>query len=256
MNALRALAALGPIDAKSAVRDPLLRWMLAVPVGAALLIRWGLAPVSAFLLARLSFDLAPYQPLVFSVVLLMMPGLFGMVIGFLLLDQRDDRTLEALQVTPLTLRGYLAYRIALPMALGAVLALVCVPLSGAPPIPLWALAVAALAAAPLAPIYALFLAGFAANKVQGFALSKAMGVVFVAVVVAYLLDSSWQYALGVVLQFWLAKLYWLFVAGAEGGRVAASGSARGAVLILAAGLAYQFGVLWLLLRRFDRVAHR
>ena len=62
------------------------------------------------------------------------------------------------------------------------------PLSRATPIPRWALAVAALCAAPLAPIYALFLTGFAANKVQGFALSKAMRVVFVAVVVAYLLD--------------------------------------------------------------------
>ena len=34
---------------------------------------------------------------------------------FLLLDHRDDRTLTALQVTPLTVEGYLAYRIAVPM---------------------------------------------------------------------------------------------------------------------------------------------
>ena len=245
MNVLRAVAALGPIDAKSAARDPLLRWMLAVPIGASLAIRWGLAPVSAFLLDRLGFDLAPYRPLVGSVVLLLMPTLFGMVIGFLLLDQRDDRTLEALQVTPLTLRGYLAYRVALPMVLGAALALVCLPLSGAPPIPLGALAVAALAAAPLASIYALALAGFAANKVQGFALSKALGMVFVLVVVAYLLDPPWQYALGVVPQFWPAKLYWMLVEGT-----------RGTAAVFAVGLAYQLAVLWLLLLRFDRVAHR
>lgn len=250
MNPLRAVAALGPIDAKSVVRDPLLRWMLAVPVGAALAVRWALPPVTVFLAARLGFDLGPYRPLVFSVILLMMPGLFGMVIGFLLLDQRDDRTLEAVQVTPLTLHGYLAYRISLPMVLGAALALVCLPLSGAPPVPFPSLALAALAAAPLAPIYALALAAFAANKVQGFALTKAIGVIFVFVVVAYLLEPPWQYAFGVVPQFWPAKLYWLLLGDPAGGWPDGAGP------VLAAGLAYQLGVVWLLLRRFDRVAHR
>lgn len=250
MNPLRTVAALGPVDAKSITRDPLLRWMLAVPLGASLLLRWGLPPVSAFLAARLGFDLGPYQPLVGSVVLLMMPSLFGMVIGFLLLDQRDDRTLEALAVTPLTARGYLAYRIALPMVLGAALALICIPLSGVPPVGPLPLLAAALAAAPVAPIYALVLAGFAANKVQGFALTKALGVVFVAVVAGYLIQPPWQFAFGVVPQFWPAKLYWLLV---EGG---GNGWPAGATLVLLAGLAYQLGVLGLLLRRFDRVAHR
>jgi fluoroquinolone transport system permease protein len=35
-----------------------------------------------------------------SFVLLMTPMLAGIVVGFLLLDQRDDQTLTALQVTP------------------------------------------------------------------------------------------------------------------------------------------------------------
>jgi fluoroquinolone transport system permease protein len=45
-----------------------------------------------------------------SFLVVVMPALVGMVIGFLLLDQRDDQTLAALQVTPLTLNGYLIYR--------------------------------------------------------------------------------------------------------------------------------------------------
>ena len=70
-------------------------------------------------------------------------------------------------------------------------------------------------------------------------------------------------------QFWPAKLYWLLVEGAEsasgglpnagwieGARGAGSAMVRSVVPVLAAGLAYQLGVLWLLLRRFDRVAHR
>ena len=36
------------------------------------------------------------------------PGIVGMVVGFLLLDERDERTLSALRVTPLSMRRYLA----------------------------------------------------------------------------------------------------------------------------------------------------
>ena len=136
------------------------------------------------------------------------------------------------------------------MVLGAALALVCLPLSGAPRVAALPLLAAALAAAPVAPIYALFLAGFAANKVQGFALSKAVGVVFVAVVAGYLVAPPWQFAFGIVPQFWPAKLYWLLV---EGG---GNGWPAGATFVFLGGLSYQLGVLWLLLRRFDRVTHR
>ena len=46
---------------------------------------------------------------------LMVAGMVGTVVGFLLLDQRDDQTMTALLVTPLSLGDYLRYRMTLPM---------------------------------------------------------------------------------------------------------------------------------------------
>lgn len=115
MKTLRVLQALGPIDTKSVSRDSLLRWMVFYPLLLAGLIRWGVPWLTVRLLMQFQFDLTPYYSLLMSFVLLMTPMLTGMVIGFLLLDQRDDQTLTALQVTPLTLSGYLVYRISLPI---------------------------------------------------------------------------------------------------------------------------------------------
>ena len=56
---------------------------------------------------------------------------------------------------------------------------------------------AALQAAPLAPLYALFVGAFAANKVQGFALMKATGVLAWAPLLAYFVTSDWQVAFGI-----------------------------------------------------------
>ena len=105
MKTMRVLQALGAIDLKNVSRDPLLRWMIFYPLLLAGLIRWGVPSLAARLMAQFQFDLAPYYPLLMSFVLLMTPMLAGLVIGFLLLDQQDDQTLTAIQVTPLTLNG-------------------------------------------------------------------------------------------------------------------------------------------------------
>jgi fluoroquinolone transport system permease protein len=111
-----------------------------------------------------------------SVVLLMTPMLAGTVVGFLLLDQRDDQTLIALQVTPLTLGGYFVYRIAVPTLLSVVVTVLMLPVTGLLRLGPFGVMATALSACLLAPLYALLLGAYAANKVQGFALAKAAGV--------------------------------------------------------------------------------
>ena len=97
------------------------------------------------------------------------PGIVGMVIGFLLLDERDARTLGALRVTPLSMRQYLAYRIVSPLVVGTASTLLAYPLIGITPIPLTPLLPIAAVAGMSAPLLALVLATAAPNKVAGFA---------------------------------------------------------------------------------------
>jgi fluoroquinolone transport system permease protein len=171
--------------------------------------------------------------------------MYGTVIGFLLLDQKDDRTLSALQVTPLTTGGYLAYRMGIPLALSVLMTPVALELSGLATPSLWRQLVASIGAAPIAPAYALLLATFARNKVQGFALVKAAGALNWPPVLAYFVDSGWQWAFGLCPTYWSAKLYWELDAG----------SPR-SWLVLPAAIACLGLLIAALLRRFDRAMHR
>ena len=245
MSLARAVRALAPIDAKSIGRDPLLRWMIVMPVLMALLLRFGVPVVTARLREQYGFALEPYYALITSFMTLLAPTMAGVVIGFLLLDQRDDGTLEALQVTPLSLSGFLIYRIAVLIGVGVAISLVAVPLIGLVDIHPLAVLLAVVVAAPLAPFYALLLAGFAKNKVQGFALMKAAGILSWPPIIAYFLPTSWQPAMGFVPHFWPVKLFWMLEAGE-------AGIAPYAVI----GLAYQALLVGLLLRRFNRIAQR
>jgi len=243
MNGLALLRALGPIDAKSIGRDSFLRWMAIVPLLIALAARWVMPIVIQRLERVLDFELIAVYPAIMGAVLLQLVPLFtGIVVGFLLLDQRDDHTLTALQVTPLSLNGYLAYRLAAPTLLSVLLTLIVMPLAGFAGIGLGPLLLTAAVAGLLAPLFALALAAFAANKVQGFALIKAAGFILSPPLLAYFVPSGWQLALGIFPSYWPARLYWLYLAGQNNFWV-----------YLVAGVLYQALLLTLLVRRFNRI---
>jgi fluoroquinolone transport system permease protein len=239
MRTLNAIRALGPIDFQGIRRDAFLRWMLLFPLVLAVAIRFAVPPLAERILDGAGLDIRPFYPLVMGGVLLMIPALAGIVIGFLLLDQRDDGTLVALRVTPLSTVNYVVYRIALPVLLSILTTLVAFPVAGLVALGAVELLVCALAAAPLAPMFALFLAAFAENKVQGFALMKAASAVQVPPAIAFFVPLPWQLAFGLVPTYWGQKLVWMFSAGEAG--------SAGYFVV---GMLYQAAIVGLLMRRF------
>lgn len=244
MNLLDVYKSVGPVDIKSVRRDELLAWVVAIPFAMALLFRFGVPPFTAWLEQELGFDLAAYYGLLMSFFALMAPTMIGMVVGFLLLDERDEQVLTALLVTPMPLGGYLLYRITLPLLLGFAVTVAGYPLAGLAPIPLLDLVAVALLAALNGPATALFLAAFAENKVTGFALVKVLNTINMLPVAAFFIDWPWQVAAGIVPAYWPMKMLWLVTSG------------HGYALYAVAGLAAYAVVLLLLLRHFDARIHQ
>jgi fluoroquinolone transport system permease protein len=215
MFQLRTLRALGAIDAGSLWSDPLLRWMVALPLAVALAVR-AVLPLALAKVGELAgVDLSWLQPLLAGyVVVALAPLLAGSVVGFLLLDQRDDRTLLALRVTPLPLGVYLAYRLAMPTVAALAATLAAILVAGGLGLGPGGAPLAALAAAPLAPLAALALAAFARNKVQGLALMKAASVLLLAPLAALFLPPLWQAPLRLLPTYQVAAAVWALQAGA------------------------------------------
>jgi fluoroquinolone transport system permease protein len=236
---------MGRTDLRQVRRDSFLRWLVLMPFGYALLLRFGGPALAEQFAGRI--DIPAFYPLAVSYVLVeMVPILIGVMVGFLLLDERDEQTLQALLVSPLPLRLYLAYKVAAPMLLSVVLTVLVVPLSGLVSIGPWALLVIALAAAVSAPVVGLFIVAFAENKVQGFAQLKILGSVAIVPVAAYFVAEPWQYLFGVIFPpYWALKSFWL----------AAAGDPR-YLFFAVIGVLANGALLWLLVRRFDTVIHR
>ena len=118
---IRMFTRLAPLDARSIGRDGLMRILPAVPLLVVLPVRFVLPVLLARLGDVFGMPLDAYYPGIASAALLLIsPSLYGLLVGFLLLDQRDENTLTALRVTPLPVRSYLLYRLAAPTALGPI----------------------------------------------------------------------------------------------------------------------------------------
>ncbi|MGH2437861.1 MAG: ABC transporter [bacterium] len=233
-------------DSRVLWRDPLLGWILALPIALALLLRPLIPRVQEGLLAGTGFDLTPYHPLVMGGYLMTAPGMVGMVIGFLFLDERDARTLTALRTTPLSMRQYLAYRVALPLLLGTASTLIGYPLTGLTPLALSTLLPIAIVAGFWAPTLALVLAIAAPNKVAGFAVVKVMNSVNLLPIVAYFVPRPPQFVAGIFPTYWPMRALWS----------AATGESYGAYLVIGtviSGLALLLAT-WLFDRRLLRRA--
>lgn len=239
---MNVLAAFGLNDLKSIKREPLLLYMLVIPPVMVLVLRVGLPPATAYLSDSFGFDLVPYYPMLLSFFfVLQIPLLFGVLVGLLVLDERDDDTLTVLRVTPISMRGYTLYRGGAAVILSFVYVLLTILLSGfVSPSLILAISAVAVLAGLMAAVFALIVATFASNKVEGLALTKGLSVFMLGPLAAYFVSSDWQVLFGLLPTYWPAKAFW--VAG-EGGNFWP---------YVLAGLIYSALLLPLLLTRFRK----
>jgi fluoroquinolone transport system permease protein len=189
-------------DAMNVARDPML--ILAAAMS--------LAPAAVFLFFRESIDAAAFDEFGISDVMryasasaLVLPAvLIGWVTGFLLLEDRDEGTLSAIDVTPVGKTGFLGYRVAVTVVIVVAIVLASVPAVA----PEAGAAIGTLLAALIAceaAIVAVLLPALARNKVEGLALTKVMNLAILFPLAA-IIASPWRYLAGIVPSYWIGEL--------------------------------------------------
>lgn len=241
------LSSLARNDLRLIRRDAFLAGMIAIPIVIALFLRVSVPPLGRWLASRYTFDLHTFDALIVSyMIVLITPMMAGVLTGFMLLEERDERTLTALLVTPLPLSGFLAYRTLFPALLSVVLTPLAYRLSELARLPWAELLAVSLVAAFTAPATALFFATFAENKIQGFGLQKILNVLLIAPVAAHLIPQPWQYLTGIVFPpYWPLRALWSFHEGTPG-----------AWVFLLLGTISQLALCLILIRHFRNVAYR
>lgn len=253
MQMAQLVRILGRNDAKFIWRDRFLLFMFGFVLYIAVVLRYGLPWLNTYLAESgilpgetITSSLADYYPLIVVFMTIFQGGLMaGTIFGFMLLDEKDDNTIKAMLVTPVSLDRYVLYRIGMPTILSFFIIIGMVLFINQSLIPLWPLLLISLGASLTAPIAALFYAIFAENKVQGFAYGKFVGIAGWVIIIGWFVSEPWQWLFGLFPPFLVSKAYWMVLEGESLWWLA-----------LLIGTVLQAAVILLLVRLFEKVAHR
>ncbi|WP_028975441.1 hypothetical protein [Spirochaeta cellobiosiphila] len=159
---------------KSVLRDPLLLFALILPIFMTVLFRF-LIPFIAGIVSHY-VELQNYYGLIQSILLLMWPMMLGWLGGFLVLDERDEGTLQSVAVTRGGVGFHLLIRFGTILLLGLLLCLGLSPISDLYAIPFLPRLAFVFVNSLLALVYLLMLPAFASNKVEGLVVAKTFGL--------------------------------------------------------------------------------
>ena len=243
---LTALRSVAGVDARLVGRDRFLVFMMVLILGLSVVFRFAVPAAADALRAPFGFDLETYYPLLASFVMMMFGApLIGTIMGFVLVEAREDNTLKALLVSPLSFNWYTVYKAGTPILLGCVLAPSVALIVGVGLPSLGALIPICAVASIMAGISVLVLATLSDNKVQAFVVARLSGANGWIPLAAYFVPEPWQYVAGIFPHYWVFKAYWLAVEGKPSW-----------IPVLGVGAIGMSLVLWLLAKRFQVVARR
>lgn len=253
MSFFQSVAKFARNDQKLIFRDSFLILMTFISILIAVVARYLFPWADATLMAKglmpsasIPFAFSDTFPMFVAFTALYNGGIIsGMVAGFLLLDEKDEGTLQALIVTPVPLHYYTVYRFGLAAIFSAVIMFVMMQIIGLMLLPVWQLILFCISASLVSTIVALFLVLSAQNKVQGFAMGKFTSIAGFIIMGGWFVPDAWQWMLGIFPPFLVHKAYWLALEGDGLWWVA-----------LALGTLVQLVAIYLMAKRFNSSVYK
>lgn len=190
-------------DAQNVSRDPIMLIIVLFSFVAPILIAIYRAELNTASLTHLGIENMSYYV---SLIAVIMPAyLIGWVTGFLMLEDRDDGPLLAMETTPIGKTGFILYRATIATIICFFVSLLAAKLV----IPELALISRLLIASMVAlegTIVAFILLALARNKVEGLALSKLINIGALIPLFA-IIPSTWRFLAGIFPSFWIGEYY-------------------------------------------------
>lgn len=187
------------------------------------------------------YDLTSHYSILFMMFAIFFPMIFGFIIAFLIMDERDENLLTVLRVMPISRTSYLLYRMILILFLCFIFVYTFPVLSGLIDISFLDYLPVAVLFSLFAPILALIVNNLANNKIQAFAIFKMLGSVFFIPLFSFFIAEDWKYILGIIPNFWTFHAL---------ERILTTGSQD--ILLLSTGFLYHLILLSILFHLFNK----
>ena len=194
---------------KKWLRDPMMTFMMIYPIIFGFIGRF-LLPLIA---DNSGFSVEPYADLIIVILTLITPLMFGALVGFSILDDRDDHILSSIKVTPLSIHQFLSFRLIIVFVLSFASTIFVMWFSDIGNLKIGNIMAISFLASLAAPMTGLFINAFAKNKIEGFAVMKGSGTIIVFPIIALFFLDKKEFFFSFAPGFWPAKAISVLVRG-------------------------------------------
>jgi len=188
--------------------DNMLWAVCLAPFITALLFRFGIPYAESLLCAYFQREaiLADYY-LLFDLVLCIMPSyMLCFASAMVMLTERDENMAGYMSVTPVGKSGYVLSRLIFPAAISLPFAILLTYLFSLTDINLLMLSEVSVLMSFSSIAVALFIFSFSRNRVEGMAMAKMSGLMFIGLVVPFFVLTEAQYFVALLPSFWASRL--------------------------------------------------
>ncbi len=186
-------------DAKNIIRDPILVYVSVLAILPVVIIYFWGANIDDY------FKMPGVTKLALPIILTISAFLVGWICGFLILEERDDGALLAIEITPIGKRGLMAYRLMLTFIISLIISFITLILL-APNMALEMRIFYGFIIGIEAVCVALIIPTFASNKVEGLAIAKLTNIGAIMPGLA-LIPSPWRYLAAIFPSFWVGESF-------------------------------------------------
>jgi len=169
-----------------------------------------LGAIGYFLVDYIESQVAPdnLAPEILAMFLILMTGyIYGALIAFTLLDDKDDLVLMSLKITPISVKSYVIVKLIVAFIFGFIATLVITLATGfLPDATFWTVLLISITGALQAPGVALIVNSFSSNKVEGFVVMKLSGLILIIPVLAFFIMDWQEVFLVFAPGFWPARM--------------------------------------------------
>jgi len=193
-------------DVKNVVREPVILGMYSMPIFLFIIMKSYLIWGHPIVLESFHFDITAYQPHVLMTLTALTANVLGMATGFMMLDDRDARIYELMQITPLGRVGYLINRMMMPVILSMVYVVGLFMIFNA-----WINLISVLTilifVCVQVMIFGLILFFLAEDKVKGLTYAKVLNLVMLTIFADFAQHSLLIGVAKVIPTYWLLGVY-------------------------------------------------
>ena len=159
------------------------------------------------------FNITGNADFILAVLALMTPVIFGALIGFSILDDRDDHIIDSIKVTPLTFNQFMSFRLIVVYILSLISCIFVIWFSDVATLPWKDLLLISFLASLGAPITGLLINIFSQNKIEGFAIMKLLGIIVMLPIISLLFTDARELFFAIFPAFWPAKMISTLIRG-------------------------------------------